>query len=233
MLPASADSTRVRHGGRHRCVRRRGSQGEMKVAAIGNWFGITRRSGDARGSRNRTERVHVVASLPPTRGGAKRVSPLTYVRAGLPVVFTVHRRPGHAGSYAQAERRTPRSLRAGVPNRLLTDSRSGTADSHAEQGPRRLQRSRVPGRTCEVHRVRVGSGRHDPAVRPVGLNSKASSVGRAGVCRASLGLRTAGAAARFCHPRPSSCRGTRRCESTPDSLSHRLGRRSPHACFSS
>jgi dipeptidyl aminopeptidase/acylaminoacyl peptidase len=51
---------------------------------------------------------------------AKRLSPLTYVRAGLPPVLTIHGDADPTVPYAQALRLQKALTAAGVPNELFT-----------------------------------------------------------------------------------------------------------------
>jgi len=110
-----------------------GSQGEMKVAAIVNWFGITDVPAMLEGPETHGYAVQWFASLPNREEVARRVSPLTYVRAGLPAVFSVHGDRDTLVPYAQAERLHAALTRAGVPNRLLTIPGGGHGGFTAEQ----------------------------------------------------------------------------------------------------
>ena len=51
---------------------------------------------------------------------AKAVSPLTYVRSGLPPVFTIHGDEDNLVPYSHAERLHAALEKAGVPNKLMT-----------------------------------------------------------------------------------------------------------------
>ena len=123
MLPESAGLDRQCPGNR----RRTWSTGttsteELKVAAIINWYGITdvvdlieRAPGPSGsfteawlGSANDREEV------------ATRVSPLTYVRRGLPPVLTVHGDADPIVPYAHGVRLHHALQEAGVPNELVT-----------------------------------------------------------------------------------------------------------------
>lgn len=95
---------------------------EMKVAAIVNWFGIT-------DVVDLLERPNVRAYALAWAGGgpdyarrnlAARVSPLTYVRAGLPTIVTVHGTLDPSVPYSHATRLHGALSKAGVPNRLIT-----------------------------------------------------------------------------------------------------------------
>jgi dipeptidyl aminopeptidase/acylaminoacyl peptidase len=51
---------------------------------------------------------------------AKRVSPLTYVRAGLPPILTIHGDADMTVPYQEAVRLHEALAKAGTPNQLLT-----------------------------------------------------------------------------------------------------------------
>ena len=61
-----------------------------KVAAVVNWFGITDVADMIQGPNTHGYAVSWLGSLPNREDLAKRVSPLTYVRSGLPPVLTIH-----------------------------------------------------------------------------------------------------------------------------------------------
>ena len=79
MLPASAGLDRQCPGNE-----------ELKVAAIINWFGITDVGDLLEGPNQQTYAVTWLSSLTNRDEIAKRVSPLTYVRSGLPPILTIH-----------------------------------------------------------------------------------------------------------------------------------------------
>ena len=66
------------------------SEPEMPVAAVVNWFGITDVNDLIGGKNAKTYAVQWLGSLHDREAVAKRVSPMTYVRAGLPPVLTIH-----------------------------------------------------------------------------------------------------------------------------------------------
>ena len=63
---------------------------ELKVAAVVDWFGITDVADLLDGANMKTYAVTWLGSLPNRVEVAARVSPLTYVRAGLPPIISVH-----------------------------------------------------------------------------------------------------------------------------------------------
>ena len=95
---------------------------ELKVAAIINWYGITDVVGLMHGppgsSGNFTEAW--LGSGSDREEVARRVSPLTYVRAGLPPVLTIHGDADPIVPYDQGVRLHTALDEAGVPNQLLT-----------------------------------------------------------------------------------------------------------------
>ena len=92
----------------------------MTVAAIVNWFGITDVKELLAGPERKGYAVNWLGSLPERERVADRVSPLTYVRAGLPPVLTIHGDRDQLVPYTQAVRLHRALTAAGVPNRLLT-----------------------------------------------------------------------------------------------------------------
>lgn len=128
MLPESAgldhqcpgDRTRIWNGGTS-------STQELKVAAIINWYGITD--------------VNDLLDRPPGPGGAyteawlgsdpdrleiaARVSPLNYVRKGLPPIMTIHGDKDPSVHYSQAVRLHEALDKAGVSNELVTVKEGG------------------------------------------------------------------------------------------------------------
>jgi acetyl esterase/lipase len=62
----------------------------MKVAAIVNWYGISDVNDLIKGPNVKNYAVMWMGSLPNPDEVAKSVSPLTYVRAGLPPIISIH-----------------------------------------------------------------------------------------------------------------------------------------------
>jgi len=128
MLPESAGLDRQCPGNRRR-VWSTGSTStaELKVAAIINWYGIT-------------DVVDLIDRIPGPSGSfteawlgstnnradiAKQVSPLTYVRQGLPPILTVHGEADPIVPYAHGVRLHQALDEAGVPNELVTVTGGG------------------------------------------------------------------------------------------------------------
>ena len=94
--------------------------GVPKVAAAINWFGITDVADVIDGPHRANLAVTWLGSLPNKDEIAKRVSPLTYVRAGLPPILTIHGDQDPLVPYDHAVRLHAALTKAGVPNQLLT-----------------------------------------------------------------------------------------------------------------
>lgn len=92
----------------------------LPVAAIVNWFGITDVNDLLSGANRQGYAVSWLGSQSGREELARRVSPLTYVRKGLPPIFTVHGDADELVPYSHAVRLHKALDDAGVPNRLLT-----------------------------------------------------------------------------------------------------------------
>lgn len=92
----------------------------MNVAAIINWFGITDVGELLDGPNRKAYAVNWLGSLPERLKVAARVSPMTYVRPGLPPVLTIHGDNDQLVPYTQAVRLHKALTEARVPNRLIT-----------------------------------------------------------------------------------------------------------------
>lgn len=91
-----------------------------KVAAIVNCYGVSDVA-DVIDGPDRAERAVLwLGSLPDRDEIAKRVSPLTYVRPGLPPILTIHGDKDTTVPYQQAVRLHEALAKAGVTNKLLT-----------------------------------------------------------------------------------------------------------------
>jgi acetyl esterase/lipase len=91
-----------------------------KVAAVINWYGITDVYDVIDGPHKANAAVQWFGSLPNRKEIADRVSPLTYVRAGLPPILTVHGDNDTTVAYPQAVRLHEALNKAGVTNQLIT-----------------------------------------------------------------------------------------------------------------
>ena len=93
---------------------------EVRVAAIVNWFGITDVADLLRGKNKRDYAVAWLGNQNDRSSIARRVSPLTYVRGGLPPIISVHADKDPTVPYSQAVRLHRALDKAGVPNQLVT-----------------------------------------------------------------------------------------------------------------
>lgn len=93
---------------------------ELKVAAIVNWFGITDVVDILDGPNMQTYAVTWLGSQNNREEIARRVSPLTYVRPGLPPILTIHGDADPIVPYSHAVRMHRELDKLGVPNQFLT-----------------------------------------------------------------------------------------------------------------
>ena len=93
---------------------------EPKVAAIVNWFGITDVKDLLSGPNKQDYAVNWLSNLNDKESVARKMSPLSYVRNGLPPIFTVHGDKDQLVPYNHAVRLHEGLTKAGVPNQLLT-----------------------------------------------------------------------------------------------------------------
>lgn len=93
---------------------------DLKVAAIINWYGITDVVDLLDGPNMKTYAVTWLGSMPNREEIAKRVSPLTYVRRGLPPVITIHGDADPTVPYTHGTRLRDALTKVGVPNKLVT-----------------------------------------------------------------------------------------------------------------
>ena len=109
MLPASAGLDRECPG-----------PDNLNVAAIVNWYGISDVSELLDGPNMKAYAVQWLGSASDREQIARRVSPLTYVRAGLPPVLTIHGDADPTVPYTQSVRLHKALADAGVANELMT-----------------------------------------------------------------------------------------------------------------
>jgi len=109
MIPASAGLDRECPGGE-----------ELRVAAIINWYGITEVGDLLDGPNTKSYAVEWMGSLENRFEIAERVSPMTYVRAGLPPTLTIHGDADPTVPYQHAIMLHEKLDEAGVPNELHT-----------------------------------------------------------------------------------------------------------------
>jgi acetyl esterase/lipase len=109
MIPASAGLERQCPGNE-----------ELKVAAIINWYGITDVGDLLDGPNMKTYAVAWLGSMIQRDEIAKRVSPLSYVRPGLPPILTIHGDADPTVPYNHAVRLHQELQKAGVSTQLVT-----------------------------------------------------------------------------------------------------------------
>ena len=93
---------------------------ELKVAAIINWYGITDVNELLAGANVRNFAVAWLGGMPNREEIAKRVSPLTYVRAGLPPIISIQGDADPIVPYSQNVRLHQALDKAGIRNELVT-----------------------------------------------------------------------------------------------------------------
>jgi acetyl esterase/lipase len=109
MIPASAGLDRECPGNE-----------ELSVAAIINWYGITEVGDLLDGPNTKSYAVEWMGSLANRFEIAERVSPMTYVRAGLPPTLTIHGDADPTVPYQHAVMLHEKLDGVGVPNELHT-----------------------------------------------------------------------------------------------------------------
>jgi acetyl esterase/lipase len=93
---------------------------KLKVAAIVNWYGISDVADLIQGPNLRDYAAMWMGSQPDQLAIAKRVSPLTYVRAGIPPIISIHGDADPVVPYENSVRLHHALTVAGVPNELVT-----------------------------------------------------------------------------------------------------------------
>jgi acetyl esterase/lipase len=93
---------------------------EPKVTAIVNWYGITDVNDLLSGPNKQDYAVDWFSNLRDKEAIAKSVSPLTYVRKGLPPIFTVQGDKDQLVPFTHGVRLHEALTKAGVPNQFLT-----------------------------------------------------------------------------------------------------------------
>lgn len=91
-----------------------------KPAAIINWYGITDVADLLDGANRKSYAVAWLGSREDKVEAARRVSPLQYVRSGLPPILTIHGDADPTVPYAHATQLRDALTKAGVVNQLVT-----------------------------------------------------------------------------------------------------------------
>jgi len=116
MIPENAGFDRVCAGGGFMAS----ETALPKVAAIINWYGITDVNDLLAGPNAKSYAVQWLGSMPNRDEVARSVSPLTYVRAGLPPILSIQGDADPIVPYSQNVRLRDALTKAGVPNELVT-----------------------------------------------------------------------------------------------------------------
>ncbi|HEY3045277.1 MAG TPA: alpha/beta hydrolase [Vicinamibacterales bacterium] len=93
---------------------------DLKVAAVVDWFGITDVVDLLDGANRKTYAVQWMSSMPNRIEISKRVSPLTYVRPGLPPIISIQGDQDPTVPYAHSVRLQEALKKAGVDGQLVT-----------------------------------------------------------------------------------------------------------------
>jgi acetyl esterase/lipase len=116
MIPESAGFTNVCAGGGFTTS----ESAVPKVAAIINWYGITDVADLLAGSNSKAYAVQWLGSLPNREALARSVSPITYVRPGLPPILSIQGDADPIVPYSQNVRLRDALTKAGATVELLT-----------------------------------------------------------------------------------------------------------------
>jgi acetyl esterase/lipase len=129
MIPATAGFTSICSGGGFTGF----DAAVPPVAAIINWYGITDLNDMLAGANARSYAVQWIGAVPNRAELAKSISPLTYVRSGLPPIMTIHGDADPIVPYTHATRLHEALAKAGVNNELFTVPKGGHGNFNAEQ----------------------------------------------------------------------------------------------------
>jgi acetyl esterase/lipase len=129
MIPESAGFTRLCAGGAFRAS----DTAVPKVAAIINWYGITDVADMLAGPNIRNYAVQWLGSMSNRNDVAKSVSPLTYVRAGLPPILSIQGDADPIVPYSQNVKLHEALTKAGAKNELFTVPGGGHGNFKPEE----------------------------------------------------------------------------------------------------
>jgi acetyl esterase/lipase len=99
-----------------------------KVAAVINWFGITDVNDMLEGPNKHGYAVSWLGNQPNREDLAKKISPLTYVRPGLPPILTIHGDNDKLVPYSHGVRLNQALTKAGNKSQLFTIPGGGHGD---------------------------------------------------------------------------------------------------------
>ena len=129
MIPESAGFTRVCAAGGFA-----GSESAVpKVAAIVNWYGITDVADMLAGQNARSYAVQWVGSPANGEAIARSVSPITYVRGGLPPILSIHGDADPIVPYTQVLRLRDALAKTGAAHELFTVAGGGHGNFKTEE----------------------------------------------------------------------------------------------------
>ena len=98
---------------------------DLKVAAVLNWYGITDVNDLIQGANLKNYAVMWMGGQPNAAEIARKVSPLSYIRADLPPILTIHGDKDDVVPYSHATRLHAELDKVKVPNRLYTVKNGG------------------------------------------------------------------------------------------------------------
>jgi len=129
MIPESAGFTNVCAGGGFTTS----ESAVPKVAAIINWYGITDVADLLGGSNAKAYAVQWLGSLPNREEMARSVSPITYVRCGLPPILSIQGDADPIVPYSQNVRLRDALTKAGASVELVTIPGGGHGNFKPEE----------------------------------------------------------------------------------------------------
>ena len=129
MIPATAGFTSICSGGGFAGF----ENAVPKVAAIINWYGITDVTEMLAGANARSYAVQWVGGSRNAQDVARSVSPLTYVRGGLPPILTIQGDKDPIVPYSQNVRLHEALGKAGTPHELFTVPGGGHGNFRPEE----------------------------------------------------------------------------------------------------
>ena len=112
---------------------RSSAEPEIHVAAIINWYGITDVADLLDGTNAKHYAIEWFGSMSNREELAKEVSPLNYVRAGLPPILTIHGDKDNIVPYSHAIRLHSALDKIGIPNQLHTINGSSHGEFNREE----------------------------------------------------------------------------------------------------
>jgi acetyl esterase/lipase len=104
-----------------------------KIAAVINWFGISDVPDVISGANKQAAAVRWFGDMANPLEVARKVSPLTYVRSGLPPILTIHGDADRTVPYPEAVRLHQELTKANVPNQLITVPGGGHGNFTADE----------------------------------------------------------------------------------------------------